>query len=326
MGALSKLRNTLLAGGAGVAALAAINATVRRRKLEPDEVGAIGGESFIYSWKHADVFYRVAGPVGAPPILFVHDIFAGASSLMWRRNFNQLAMEFRVYALDLPGFGASSKPPTAPYSADFYVECLNDFIRDVVRRPTNIIASGLGAAFTVRLADEQHARTGKLLLTALPVTGASRPGMTGAAFYGLLHSPVLGTSFYNAVTSERSIRDFARKQLFYDRRFATKSLLADFYALSHQPGAQHAIAAFLSGYLQTDLRHAFARLQNEILVFTGKQDELNPVEQVAELVALNPRAQLIVFDEARMWLQEEHGDKFNTIATDALRARRIATA
>src|SRR3712207_7634544 len=61
------------------------------------------------------------------------------------------------------------------------------------------------------------------------------------SFYGLLHSPVLGTSFYNAVTSERGLRDYARQQLFYEKRFATPRLVAHYYAVSHLPGAQHAV-------------------------------------------------------------------------------------
>ena len=85
----------------------------------------------------------------------------------------------------------------------------------------------------------------------------TRPGMAGAAFYGLLQSPVLGTSFYNVMASERSIRDYARNHLFYDHRRVTNRLVANFYATSHQPGAQHAIAAFLSGYLNTDTRRRF---------------------------------------------------------------------
>ena len=73
--------------------------------------------------------------------------------------------------------------------------------------------------------------------------------MAGAAFYGLLQSPVLGTSFYNVMASERSIRDYARRTLFYDYRRVTDRLIAHLYATSHQAGAQHAIAAFLASLL-----------------------------------------------------------------------------
>ena len=89
------------AASAGVATLAAINARIRRNAIEPDE-GAFGGAPRIFEWQHGDIFYKTAGAEnGGPPLIFVHGIGAGASSFMWRRNFDALARDFRVYALDL---------------------------------------------------------------------------------------------------------------------------------------------------------------------------------------------------------------------------------
>ena len=86
--------------------------------------------------------------------------------------------------------------------------------------PANVVASSLGAAYAIRVADEHPDLINTLILNG--PTGSDnlnrRPGMAGAAFYGLLQSPVLGTSFYNVMASERSIRDFARDNLFYDHR------------------------------------------------------------------------------------------------------------
>jgi len=46
---------------------------------------------------------------------------------------------FRVYAVDLLGFGFSDKPSAAPYSADLYVELISDFIREVSGGPSNVM-------------------------------------------------------------------------------------------------------------------------------------------------------------------------------------------
>jgi len=321
MGKLRNLFKGLLAGGAaGVAALAAVNASVAREAPEP-ETGALGGEAGSYHWKHGQVFYRHAGAAEAPAVIFVHGIGAGARSFMWRRNFEPLSAHFRTYAIDLLGFGYSDKPPTAPYSADLYVELLSDFIRDVTGAPACLVAHSLSAAFAVRLADERPDLVRSLVLVS--PTGAdhsgSRPGMRGAAFYGLLHSPVLGTSFYNAMTSERSVRDFARNHLFYEKRFATPRLVAHYYAVSHLPGAQYAATAFLSGYFNTDIREPFARLAQPVHLAWGRQDEANPIEGAGLLLRLNPRARLEVFDRCRQMPQEEHAERFNALLRDAFR-------
>jgi pimeloyl-ACP methyl ester carboxylesterase len=245
---------------------------------------------------------------------------------MWRKNFDELAKDFHVYAFDLLGFGFSDKPSVAPYSADLYVELISDFIREVSGYPANVVASSLGAAYAIRVADEHPELINAMILNGPAGADAlnRRPGMAGAAFYGLLQSPVLGTSFYNVMASERSIRDYARDNLFYDHRRVTDRLVTNLYATSHQPGAQHAIAAFLSGYLNTDTRSPFARLTQPTVLVWGKQDTTTPLEKGVSLRALNPRASLEVFDYCRMMPEQEKPEEFNALVRATFLARSAA--
>ena len=322
MGKLGNLWKTLLAGGAGMAALAAVNASIQRRALEPDD-SALGGDARLFTWKYGEIFYKEAGLNNRGlPIVFIHGIGAGVSSFMWRKNFDALAQDFPVFAFDLLGFGFSDKPPAAPYSADLYVDLITDFIREVAGGRADIVASSLGASYAVRVADEHPELINAMVLNA-PAgyeTLHTRPGMAGAAFYGLLQSPVLGTSFYNVMSSERSIRDYARRTLFYDYRRVTDRFVAHHYATSHQAGAQHAIAAFLSGYLNCDMRAAFSRLQQPTVLVWGKQDATTPVRNALSLIELNPRASLEVFDYCRMLPEQEHPEKFNSLVRESFRS------
>ncbi len=318
----------MIAGGAGVAALAAFNSAIQRKTSDPD-TSVLGGQAHFFPWKHGRVFYKASGlDHTGPPLIFVHGIGAGASSFMWRKNFDELAKDFPVFALDLLGFGFSDKPATASYSADLYVDLISDFIREVSGNPANIIASSLGAAYAIRVADEHPELVNALVLNAATGTDtlSRRPGMAGAAFYGLLQSPVLGTSFYNVMASERSIRDYARDNLFYDHKRVTDRLVSNLYATSHQPGAQHAIAAFLSGYLNTDTRAPFARLTQSTILVWGKQDPAIPIENGTSLQELNPRARLEVFDYCRMMPEQEHPERFNALVREAFGTRSVAAA
>jgi pimeloyl-ACP methyl ester carboxylesterase len=326
MGRLGNFWKTLLAGGASMAALAAMNAAIQRSALEPDD-SALGGEARFFPWKHGRIFYKESGASHSGlPILFVHGIGAGSSSFMWRKNFDPLSQNFHVYALDFLGFGFSDKPGAAPYSADLFVELISDFIREITGGPVNIVASSLGAAYAVRVADEHPELINSMILNAPAGYGSmnTRPGMTGAAFYGLLQSPVLGTSFYNVMASERSIRDYARKTLFYDYKRVTDRLVAHLYATSHQPGAQHAIAAYLSGYLNIDMAPVFSRLKQPVVLVWGKQDLTTPVAKAHELLRLNSRARLEVFDFCRMMPEQEHPEEFNRLVLDSFRARAVS--
>src|SRR2546423_15660328 len=49
-----------------------------------------------------EIAYRAAGD--GPPLVYLH----GAGGLRWGAALDGLAQQFRVYALDLPGFGGST--------------------------------------------------------------------------------------------------------------------------------------------------------------------------------------------------------------------------
>ena len=113
--------------------------------------------------------------------------------------------------------------------------------------------------------------------------------------------------------------------MYYHKR-VTDRLVTNLYATSHQQGAQHAIAAFLSGYLNTDARAPFARLKQRAVLVWGKQDPAMLVEKGESLHELNPRARLEVFDYCRMMPEQEHPEKFNTLVREALTARSLAAS
>jgi pimeloyl-ACP methyl ester carboxylesterase len=63
------------------------------------------------------VFYRVAGEANAPVVLLLHGF--PASSFMFRELIPRLAMDYRVIAPDLPGFGFTEVPPQRKYAYSF---------------------------------------------------------------------------------------------------------------------------------------------------------------------------------------------------------------
>jgi pimeloyl-ACP methyl ester carboxylesterase len=86
-------------------------------------------ETFLWFNKinEYDINYRVEGPVDGTPVLLVHGF--GANVSHFRHQFPALVEQgYRVYAIDLLGFGASEKPADAEYSIELFVELLKDFI------------------------------------------------------------------------------------------------------------------------------------------------------------------------------------------------------
>ncbi|MDQ3637500.1 MAG: alpha/beta hydrolase, partial [Actinomycetota bacterium] len=101
-----RLRTLGLGVAGSVGGLATLN---RRLKKVGEPARLAGGEERRYYWRGWKLAYRVAGEPQAPPVLLVHGVYAGASSYEFRKNFLELAEDFRVYALDLLGCGLSER-------------------------------------------------------------------------------------------------------------------------------------------------------------------------------------------------------------------------
>ncbi len=99
-----------------------------------------------------DVFYREAGPAGAPTVLLLHGF--PASSHMFRELIPRLATRYRVIAPDLPGFGFSEAPDRARfrYTFDALTEIVDHLTDQLGLRRYALYVFDYGAPVGFRLA------------------------------------------------------------------------------------------------------------------------------------------------------------------------------
>jgi pimeloyl-ACP methyl ester carboxylesterase len=77
-----------------------------------------------------------------PDLILLHGI--GANLFCWRWIIPHLAKHFTVTALDLPGFGGSSKPLDAAYGLDEQVERLHSFYKRMGIREHYLMGNSMG--------------------------------------------------------------------------------------------------------------------------------------------------------------------------------------
>src|SRR5437773_4459871 len=85
-----------------------------------------------------DLHYIVAGR--GPAVVLVHGLGGFAES--WRHTTRALADRTTVYALDLPGFGASAKPP-ARYRLSYFASALHGFMEVLGIREASLVGHSL---------------------------------------------------------------------------------------------------------------------------------------------------------------------------------------
>ncbi len=313
---MNKTWRAALLAGAAVGAPALANALISRRAEAPPNV--LGGEECCFEWDLGNIAYSVAGE--GSPLLLVHGIGAGASSYEWQYNFLPLSETFRVYALDLLGFGGSDRPAVR-YTPELYVRLLQDFIAAVVCDPVNAVGSSLSAAYLVAAAARRPHDFLRLMLVnpAGVKTLQGGPGVGGKVAARLFRLPVLGQTAYNVLASHRSVAHQLRDRLFADREHVTPAMVRHYYQSSHQPGAVNPIAAFVSGYLNLDVSADFARLDLPVRLVWGREAAYSPVENADAWLDLNPRARLTVIEEAGMLPHSEQPPEFNRLVERQMR-------
>ncbi len=305
-----RLRTLGLGVAGSVGGLAALN---RRLKKVGEPARLAGGEERRYYWRGWKLAYRVAGEPQAPPVLLVHGVYAGASSYEFRKNFLELAEDFRVYALDLLGCGLSERPRRR-YGPEDVAAQVEDFAREEIGVQTHLISSSLSAALVVPAAVRSPRLFKKLVLICPTGLGGSldQPsGRLGEAIYNLFRAPVLGDSLYHAIVSRRGIRYYLGSIAYHDPMFITEGLVEDYYRTSHQPGAKYFPAAFVSGKLNLGLEDLWSRVPHKTLIAWGQEACTTPVSQAQQFTRRNPRAVLKVFRDAALLPHDERAGTFN---------------
>ncbi len=99
-------------------------------------------------------------------LLFIHQ--AASDSSAFEPVMEQLASQFRVLALDLPGFGMSDFPPK-PYSVPEYANVVRNALAALSVTKTSIFGQHGGGAVAAYLAASHPALVEKLVLSGAPL-------------------------------------------------------------------------------------------------------------------------------------------------------------
>ena len=97
-----------------------------------------------------------------PPILFLHGL--GGSWRDWSANLPTFAANYRVMAIDFPGFGESDKPEVH-YSIEWLTEMVEKFLQEQEIDLVNLVGHSMGGVVALNLASLPKSRVRKLAIT-----------------------------------------------------------------------------------------------------------------------------------------------------------------
>ena len=228
------------------------------------KINRFDGAENIYEWRLGKIGYHVKG--SGKPLVLIHDATIGSSSEIWGKNIDELSKNYKVYALDLLGYGASERVNTT-YTAYTYGKLINDFITDIVQKPSAVCAVGEGAMYTaVAYKINPHLFKRLILIEPKGISdkAASNDDKSKRKLYEL---PVIGESIYLIKNSHRAIRSICERKLKTSEKGI--SYLSDrFYASAHIGGGnnRYVYASYITGFMNMDIQSYIREITIPMLI------------------------------------------------------------
>ncbi|GMQ63859.1 alpha/beta fold hydrolase [Vallitalea maricola] len=243
--------------------------------------------SYYYGWKFGKLFYTVQGK--GKPILLIHSLYMGSSDYEFKKIVKNLSSNHTVYTIDLIGYGRSDKPKIT-YTAFLYVQLISDFINEVIKEKTDVIASSSSSSF-VTMACYQNPDIFDKLLFINPASIASlqkNPSKKDKLLKYVLETPILGTTIYNIACSKYILRANLRKRFYYNKKLVRKKYITIYHEASHLQGSNNKFlyASKCCKYLNVSINNAVENINNSIYILMG--DNGNSEDIINSYLTLNP--------------------------------------
>jgi len=244
---------------------------------------------------YGDVRMHAVAQGSGPPVLLVHGF--AQSHRTWAANMDALARRYRVMAIDLPGFGASTK--VALGSLEQFENFLAYLLESQGLTSAHVVGHSFGGLLALGLAlDQPHlVRSLTVLATAGmgPTTTDFRSKMVTAQSREEIRQAV-SMAFHDPVRFNDVIDRSVEVQLAYRAEAGVLALLAKLGATTD---------AWISA-----VQSRLAEIKVPMLVLWGTQDRATPAAHADRVRGL-PNAEVHLFEGAGHAAQLEAADAFN---------------
>lgn len=279
------------------------------------------GSSFKFDrqtwiWNGHSIQYTVVGQ--GQPLVLIHGF--GASIGHWRKNIPVLAASgYKVFALDLLGFGGSDKA-VVPYTIELWQTLLKDFWTSHIQEPAVFLGNSIGGLLALTmLADyPEMAKAGVLLnpagsLNHRPEDLPPPLRLVMAVFTRLVSSEGIGTFLFSQIRHKPRLRK-TLAQVYCDPDAITEELVDLLHEPSCDPNAQKVFASILTAPPGPRPEDLLVRIQQPLLVLWGESDPWTPINasrRYQDLAAESDRIQFMAIPQTGHCPHDERPDTVN---------------
>lgn len=268
--------------------------------------------------KNYDINYVEKGSSG-DPIIFIHGANIGWGQ--WYKNLNFFSKHFRVFAIDLPGAGNSSKIDfeNANFEKD-YVEIISEFIRLNKLKNVILIGHSLGGWVSCK-ASQNNKLIKKIILVNTVGLTTSVP----------LKYKLAGIDIFAKILSNKilfpSIKNLSEflAGAYFDKNKLDKNLLNYYYEGINENPKLHPLLLInkISGFFKVRdkfiLKNKLLQSLPKTLLICGKHDPLINKDEIENKIKEFKNCQIIYIEDSSHVPFLEKYEEFNTIVLEFIK-------
>jgi len=248
------------------------------------------------------------------PIILIHGFLY--HTVMWKKNIDALAERFKVYAIDLWGWGYSERLKKMEYSFELYGNQVTGFMDALNIERATLAGQSMGGGISVYVAAHFPERVDRLILVDPAVI--RYPMTTTGKIYQL---PFVG-EFLNAIPGDALMKNNIKTVWFYDENKVTeeytKEVLQPFCIKGSYAGAMYILRNVIKAPYVEKEANLLAKMNKPTLIIHGREDKAIPLNKSEALNDLWKGSKLVIFEKAGHIPHEEYPERFNKLAIDFL--------
>lgn len=259
-----------------------------------------------------------------PALVLIHGYAASVEH--WRQTFAGLKNRYRIYGLDLLGFGQSDKPSGAQvnYTAGLWARQIYDFLRYKNEEKVVLCGHSMGGMASLEFCRQHPEMVAGLILvdaSGLPDQGkAEMQGrnsrqestLVGELLYNMIKAPFLGEAMAAILTSNRNIAERSLRQAYHNPAKVTPPLVEQFIAPLRSPGARDSYLAVTRNFANYQLPLKPGDITAKTLIIWGEYDKtMPPATMLPRWQKIIPQAKTFVAENAGHCPQDERPDLVN---------------
>jgi len=258
-----------------------------------------GFSQFITARPHK---WHVQRAGSGPKVLLIHG--AGGSTHSWRHVFPELAKDFDVLAVDLPGQGFSTLGNKARCGLGHMSQDLWHMLECLEFTPSAVIGHSAGAAIMLRMALDQGGMGGARLVSINGALGNFR-GIAGFLFPAMAKllalNPLTASLFAMSAASPERVKNL----LASTGSEIDPEGLAQYSALISDRAHVDATLSMMSQWKLDALLRDLPKIENQTLLLAGEADKAVPFDTSLDAADRLPNGKAVVLPRLGHLMHEE---------------------